>query len=89
MQLISVLLAQQYDTPADKAAGLITTLGAVIIPLVFGLFGYKLLRMGSRSEKSGIEFMGLKVNLESTTGGFLIVAALIGLLKFYGKFYSS
>jgi len=91
MLFVNPLLAQEtspeYREPADLASGLITTIGTFVIAGLLVFFGYRLLISGSRPEKSGVEIAGFKVNLESTTGSFLIVASLVILLIYYNNYY--
>lgn len=85
LQIFDLLLAEQ--TAADAASGLITTLGTFVIPGLLIWVGYKLMKSGTRNEKTGVEFMGLKINLESTAGSFCILFAALLLMRFYGHYY--
>lgn len=85
LQIFDILLAEQ--TAADAASGLITTVGTFVIPGLLIWVGYKLMKSGTRNEKTGVELMGFKVNLESTAGSFCILFAAVLLMKFYGDYY--
>lgn len=88
MPFISIgLLAQQAPTPAAEASALMVNFFTLLIAAMALVFGAQLLKSGTRSEKSGVEFVGFKINLESTTGGILIVAALVIVVKLLGHFY--
>ncbi len=79
-QLPSDMITPSPDSSPRAESGLITTIGTFVIAGLLLFFSYRLLISGSRPEKSGVEIAGFKVNLESTTGSFLLVASLVILL---------
>ncbi|MEG4350386.1 hypothetical protein QUA70_20225 [Microcoleus sp. LAD1_D5] len=85
LQIFDILLAQ--PTVADQAAGLIATLGSFAISALLIWVGYNLMKSGNRNEKTGVELMGLKINLESAAGGCCMLFAALILMKFYDRFY--
>lgn len=81
------LLAQQAPTLAAEASALMVNFFTLAIAAMALIFGVQLLRTGTRPEKSGVEFAGFKINLESTTGGILIVTTIVIVVKLLGHFY--
>lgn len=74
-------------SPADQAAGLIVIVATFVFAIILAWIGFVLMKSGTKLEKSGIEFSGFKVNLETTTGGICMVIAVFLVMNFLSKFY--
>lgn len=85
LQIFDILLAEQ--TAADKASGLIVTLGSFGISGLLIWVGYNLMRSGNRNEKTGVDLMGIKINMESAAGGCCMLFSALILMNFLGHFY--
>ncbi|OBQ34193.1 MAG: hypothetical protein AN485_16690 [Anabaena sp. MDT14b] len=81
-----VKLLAQSMTPND-IAGLIVVLGTFIFAIFVVWIGFNLLKSGNKPEKGGFEMVGLKFNLETTSGGFCIAFATVVVINFLSKFY--
>ncbi|MCM0591449.1 MAG: hypothetical protein HEQ35_21155 [Gloeotrichia echinulata IR180] len=81
-----VKLLAQSISPSD-AAGLIVVLGTFIFATFLVWIGFNLMKSGNRPEKGGFEMVGLKFNLETTSGGFCIAFAAVVVINFLSKFY--
>lgn len=72
---------------ADRAAGLIVVVATFVFAIVLAWIGFNLMKSGTKLEKSGVELAGFKVNLETTSGGFCLIIAVVLVMKFLSNFY--
>ena len=81
---MTTLLAQESSVKQETfdAGDFIIMVGTFGFAFYLSWIGYKLMTSGNKPEKTGVELGILKLNLETTSGGFCLAFAciLVGFL---------